>query len=138
VSKELGDQALDTNAIIAYRRGDPLVAAWIENCAAILFPVVVVGELEYGAFHSARPEENLQAFGEFFARGTVLDISRATARRYAQIRHHLAVEGKPIPEADLWIAAQCLENDLALLTEDSHIELVPGLTRYSWITPLPS
>jgi tRNA(fMet)-specific endonuclease VapC len=138
VSKEIGDLALDSNAVIAYFLDDENAVAWVEASDALFFPVIVVGELEYGAIHSSRPKKNLKRLLSFLDQGTVLDVSRDTARNYAEIREALANRGKPIPEADLWIAAVCLENGLPLLSEDQHFRHVPGLRWSDWTKPVPA
>jgi tRNA(fMet)-specific endonuclease VapC len=100
------------------------------------YSVIVVGELEYGAFHSSRPKKNLKRLWSFLKQGTILDVSRVTARRNAHIRQDLAAKGKPIPEADIWIAATCLENDFALLSDDQHFKQVPKLKCFNWTEPI--
>ena len=132
MSKEIGDLALDSNAIIAYFADDEKAAAWIESASALFVSVIVIGELEYGAFHSSRPKKNLKRLWSFLKQGTVLDVSRVTARKYAQIRQDLAAKGRPIPEADIWIASACLENDFPLLSDDAHFKQIPELNWFDW------
>jgi predicted nucleic acid-binding protein len=67
----------------------------------------------------------------------LLDVTRSIADRYAEIRQSLSGKGTPIPEADLWIAATCVEHDLPLLSEDAHFDRVSGLRRCDWIQPPP-
>ncbi len=74
----------------------------------------------------------LGAFADLCA---LLDVTRDVGDRYAEVRQALAKKGTPIPEADLWIAAICLEHELAVLSEDAHFDRVPGLTRYDWTRP---
>ena len=50
--KANGNLAVDTNAIIAYRQGIPEVCSLIEGADTILLPVIVLGELLYGAANS--------------------------------------------------------------------------------------
>jgi len=109
VSKEPADLALDTNAVIAYRGDDSAAAAIMEASGSIAIPVVVFGELGYGALHSAKPQENLERLRALLGVCAVLEITLSTAQRYAEIRQALSVIGRPIPEADLWIASACLE-----------------------------
>jgi tRNA(fMet)-specific endonuclease VapC len=138
VSKAVGDLALDSNSVIAYFSDNEKVVAWIEAADALFFPVIVVGELEYGALHSSRPKRNLKRLVRFLEEGTILDVTRDTARRYAEIRQALTKQGTPIPEADLWIAAVCRENSLPLLSEDVHFRWVPSLTWHDWTKPIPA
>jgi len=136
VSREIGDLALDSNAVIAYFADNEKAADWIESASALFFSVIVAGELEYGAFYSLRPKKNLKRLWSFLKQGTILDVTRFTARKYAEIRQDLAMKGKPIPEADIWIAAACLENDLPLLSDDAHFRQVPNLNWLDWTKPI--
>lgn len=63
-----GKLAVDTNAVIAYRQGIPQVCRLIEGADTILLPVIVLGELLYGAANSTRPQENEQATRKFLHR----------------------------------------------------------------------
>lgn len=47
--KVSGRLAVDTNAVIAYRAGIPEVCSLVERADIILLPVIVLGELFYGA-----------------------------------------------------------------------------------------
>jgi tRNA(fMet)-specific endonuclease VapC len=133
VSKAIGDLALDTSAAVACIRGEPSAAEWVSRGGALYLPVICVGELRYGALHSARPTENLARLGPFIDLCAVLTVTVPVAERYAQVRQALAQKGTPIPEADLWIAAIALEHELPLLSNDAHFDQVAGLTRYDWI-----
>ena len=55
--KANGRLAVDTNAVIAYREGIPAICTIIDN-KDIFLPVIVLGELRYGAINSARPAQN--------------------------------------------------------------------------------
>ena len=37
--------------------------------------------------------------------------------------------GTPVPDNGLWIAALCIEHDLALVTRDRHFDKIPQLRR---------
>ena len=50
---------LDTNSVIAYINGDPEVARRIELIPELLLPSIVIGEMAYGAYQSARRDENI-------------------------------------------------------------------------------
>lgn len=137
MSKEIVKLAFDTNAVIAYLGEDPRAIAWVAFATESYFPVVVKGELEYGAIHGSRAEENSLRLERFFAKWAVLDITRNTTHYYATTREALTLRGRMIPESDLWIAAVCLEEGLPLVTEDAHFDAVPGLKRYNWTEPPP-
>jgi len=59
--KVSGKIAVDTNAVIAYREGIVAVCTLMEGADTIFLPVVVLGELLYGAVNSAQPQKNEQA-----------------------------------------------------------------------------
>ena len=52
----------------------------------------------------------------------------ARARRARRLRR----QGTPIPTNDLWIAAQCVEHDWTLVTDDEHFTYVAELTVETW------
>jgi tRNA(fMet)-specific endonuclease VapC len=51
---------------------------------------------------------------------------------YAQTRLALKRKGRPIPMNDVWIAAQCLEHDWVLVTDDTDFDYVDGLKLERW------
>ncbi|MGQ9630272.1 MAG: type II toxin-antitoxin system VapC family toxin [bacterium] len=127
-----GRLAVDTNAVIAYREGVPEVCALIEGADIILLPVIVLGELLYGAVNSARPQENEQAVRKFLAQSILIPIDESIAVRYATVRLKLKRMGHPIPENDIWVTATCLEIDATLLSRDTHFECIPDLRVINW------
>lgn len=50
---------------------------------------------------------------------------RETAEQYARIFVQPKRAGTPIPDNDLWIAAQVLECDLVLITRDRYFQGIP-------------
>ncbi len=132
MSKAIGDLAVDTNGAIAYLQGHPQVVSWIEAADALFLPVICYGELRYGALHSMKASDNLAKLEAFVDLCALLDVTRGVTVRYAEVRQSLAQRGTPIPGADLWIAATCLEHGLAILSEDTHFDRVSGLMRFDW------
>ena len=120
--------ALDTNVAIALLRGNTQLLADAkvqpEDCA---LPVIVTGELLFGARNSGRPAENLAAYRRFVHDLHSLLFDGLAAEHYAQIRLVLKLKGRPIPENDMWIAAICRAHDVPRLTFDRHFAKVPGL-----------
>jgi tRNA(fMet)-specific endonuclease VapC len=130
--KANGRLIVDTNAVIAYREGIAEVCEIMDSADALFLPVIVVGELLYGAINSARPYENRQATDNLISISTLIFIDKPIAVQYANVRLALKKKGFPIPENDLWIAATCLEFDLPLLSSDRHFNYVPGLNVINW------
>ena len=129
-----GKLAVDTSAVIAYMEGVGSVRSLLESADTIFSPVVVLGELLYGAANSAQPEKNEQTVRQFLAHSVLLPIDETIADQYATTRLELKKIGHPIPENDLWIAATCLELGIPLLTADGHFDYVQGLQVVNWVT----
>ena len=127
-----GRLAVDTNAVIAYREGIPIVCTLIEEADILFLPAVVLGELLYGSLNSAKPQKNEQAVHKFLAQSVLVPIAEAIATRYATVRLKLKKMGHPIPENDIWVAATCLELGVPLLTRDGHFDYIGGLEVINW------
>ena len=95
-------------------------------------PAIAIGELYYGAQHSARVEKNMNQVGEFAAHSTVLPIELATAEHYGQIKNELKTKGHPLPENDVWIAAIAQQHSLTVVTRDQHFKEIDGLLLEEW------
>jgi tRNA(fMet)-specific endonuclease VapC len=103
---------LDTNAVIALFRGDSSLAEKLDDAEEVFVPSIVLGELLYGAYGSARREENASRVRRFAAATPVLVCDSATAEEYGRIKDRLRSKSKPIPENDLWISALALQHGL--------------------------
>jgi tRNA(fMet)-specific endonuclease VapC len=123
-----GKISLDTNIVIRLFKNDPVVIQKLTLNTSVCLTVPVIAELLYGAENSAKREENLKKHNKFIDACNILTITRKTAEQYSKIRMQLKKQGNPIPENDLWIAASCIENQIPLITDDSHFEGVEGLT----------
>jgi tRNA(fMet)-specific endonuclease VapC len=77
----------------------------LERAVEVFTPIIVLGELYYGANKSSQVHENAIRITEFASRNAVLLCDIATARWYGQIKDALQKKGRPIPENDIWIAA---------------------------------
>ena len=123
-----GKIALDTDIAIKFLNGDTAIDIFLSNYSEIYLPVVVVGELIYGALNSKHAEQNLERHKRLIQRSRILEISEATATTYAKTRMGLKKKGKPIPENDLWIASICIEQRIPLLSNDGHFKDIENLT----------
>jgi tRNA(fMet)-specific endonuclease VapC len=127
-----GKFLLDTNIVIAIFAKEANVQTQLVNVKEIFVPAIVLGELYYGAYKSARVPENIAKIDGFAASSTVLVGDTATAQAYGQIKNSLRAKGRPIPENDIWIAAIAMQYNLALATRDSHFGDVDGLVIETW------
>lgn len=128
----LGNTAIDSNIAIRYLNNDTNVVQKVLGMTTIVLPVVVIGELLFGAENSARPIENLSRYLQFIDACVVVSMGKQTAEFYSKVRHSLKQKGRPIPDNDIWIATQCLENEWKLATDDEHFAYVDGLVVEKW------
>jgi tRNA(fMet)-specific endonuclease VapC len=127
-----GKRLLDTNVIVAFLTEDQQVQERLDAVPELLIPMVVMGELYYGAAHSGRPQQNV-AMIETFARSCVLlGIDVETAQLYGSLKAEQRTKGRPLPENDLWIAACARQHNLVLVTRDRHFDQVAGLSTEIW------
>ena len=125
---------LDTNAVIAVMK-DPrgTVARRLRTHAArdIAVSAVVLHELYFGAFRSARVEHNLARVEAL--RFPVLALDADDARAAGEIRAALAARGTPIGGYDLLIAGQARARGLTVVTANGReFERVDGLIVEDW------
>jgi predicted nucleic acid-binding protein len=110
---------LDTSALIGPITGEgPRLDG---DCAV---SVVTVGELHAGvllATEGAAQAARLRRLATVLGAATVVDIDRAVAARYGELR---AATGRH-PSNDLWIAATALAHDLTLVTMDEGQAALP-------------
>ena len=126
----------DTNVWIALLNAPPsLVKSRFQACdpTQIYLCDVVKMELYYGAFRSARREQNLALLDGLFATFTSLSFDGAAARTCGELRAMLADIGKPIGPYDVQIAAIALVNELTLVTHNvSEFQRVTNLAVEDW------
>jgi tRNA(fMet)-specific endonuclease VapC len=127
-----GRYLLDTNIIIALFANETSVQQRLAEASEVFVPSIVVGELYYGAYKSARIEANLARLDTFVASNTILPCDAAMARQYGAIKNTLRAKGRPIPENDIWIAAVALQYHLTLVARDGHFQAVDGLVVEQW------
>ncbi|MBW1942529.1 MAG: type II toxin-antitoxin system VapC family toxin [Deltaproteobacteria bacterium] len=97
---------LDTTAYVGFKRNDIETVEIILQAEQILFSPVVLGELMFGFRNGTRFKENMA---------------------YSRIAAQLKRQGTPIPNNDIWIAAQTQEHGAELITFDQHFKRISGL-----------
>jgi tRNA(fMet)-specific endonuclease VapC len=128
----IGSVLLDTSVVVDYLRQDPHLHQKIDQSDDVYLPLVVLGELLYGA-HKSMKKDKMLAQVKGFIDGCILILpDEATADFYGQIKAELSTLGKPIPQNDIWIAAAAKQHDLPVVTRDQHFSFVPGLNVLSW------
>ncbi|MFZ5830331.1 MAG: type II toxin-antitoxin system VapC family toxin [Planctomycetota bacterium] len=122
-----GDVLVDTNAIIAFVSGDPLIARRVSSAESIQLSFVVLGELSFGVERSTRRIENQLRIERIRQACVFLPCDAETAIEYGRVKNRLRAAGRPIPEGDIWLAAQSFRHGVPVLSRDRHFSFVEGL-----------
>ena len=127
---------LDTNAYIAFKRGEREVVEVHRMAERLAINTTVLGELLAGFSQGTQEDRNREELAEFLDSPPVrvMPLSERTAEYYAVVYRNLKKKGRPIPTNDMWIAATALEHGLALLTLDRHFHEVENL----WVGSRPA
>jgi tRNA(fMet)-specific endonuclease VapC len=124
---------LDTNSIIAVIKGNARVLSELRKHSPQDFaiPAIALHQLFYGAFRSARVQENLERIDRLqFA---VLEFEPEDARQSGRIRAELAALGTPIGPYDVLIAGQAVARNLILISRNKReFARVDGLRTEDW------
>jgi tRNA(fMet)-specific endonuclease VapC len=123
---------LDTNIITAWLKGEKTVADKIDKAKEIHIPIIVAGELYYGALYSTRVQKNIADIKSITGNYNVLLIDEAVTLAYGNIKAALRKKGKPIPENDIWIAAIAQNYQLVLVTRDKHFKEIDSIKIKHW------
>ncbi len=127
-----GRVLLDTNIVIATFRLERRVGQRLARCQQVFLSSIVLGELYFGAYNSARVNENLTRIEDLAPTTTVVHCDKGTAQLYGRIRGLLRQKGRPLPDHDIWIAATALQHELTLVTREQHFGEVEGLEMEAW------
>ncbi|MBZ0300413.1 MAG: type II toxin-antitoxin system VapC family toxin [Anaerolineae bacterium] len=123
---------LDTNAAIARINGDQVLEQLLKDASEIFVPVIVLGELYYGAENSAKVQDNLEQVESFRRNVVALNCDVDTAQEFGRLAHEQRLKGQMIPDNDMWIAAIARQHNLIVISRDKHFESVDDLTLESW------
>lgn len=129
---------IDASVLIDHERGRIDVSSRTRGREGEEFflAVVTASELLHGVRRAPRPAVRAKrsAFVEaVLDRFPILPIDLATARAHARLWADLAAAGTAIGPHDLWLAATCLANGLAIATGNRRdLRRVPGLEVELW------
>jgi tRNA(fMet)-specific endonuclease VapC len=123
---------LDTNIITAWLKGETALADKIDKAKEIHIPIIVLGELYYGALYSTKVEKNIRDIKSITSNYNVLKVDEETTIAYGNIKAALRKKGKPIPENDIWIAVIAKRYELIVVTRDKHFKEIESINIKSW------
>jgi tRNA(fMet)-specific endonuclease VapC len=127
---------LDTNAVSAVMRGNPLMDERLLQLDPTDWCISAVthSEICYGL--SLRPEATtlIRAADAFLAVATTLAWDATAAAAHGRLRAQLRQAGTPIGDFDEMIAAHALSVGAVLVTSNErHVRRISGLTVENWI-----
>lgn len=125
---------LDTNIAIGFLKGHRTIVENLKQADKVYLPVIVVGELLYGAKKSSQPARNLKRFRSFINDCTLIAIDEEISEHYSNIKLELSKKGTPIPENDIWIAATAIYYSTTLATNDNHFTCIDNLKILTGLT----
>ena len=110
---------LDTNAVIALLKWNPVMVARLREHAPRRFweSVIAALELYFDAFKSARTTANLARIGRLGI--PIVDFAREDTAEAGRIRATLASDGTQIGPYEVLIAGQAKVRELILITRDT-------------------
>jgi len=123
---------LDTSVIIAFWRNEQSLQARLASRDRFFVSCISIGELRVGLLRAASAERERVSLERLTEVSVSLPCTESTAVYYAQVKAQLFEVGQPIPDNDVWIAAQAREHDLTLVTRDQHFHRVTGLAVETW------
>lgn len=123
---------LDTNIISALFKGEDEIASKIDKATQVYIPLIVLGELYYGAYNSLHVHKNIENILQLSTRYELAGIDDITTKAYGAIKAALKKNGTPIPENDIWIGAIALRNDYTIITRDKHFKEIKGINIKHW------
>ena len=130
---------LDTNIVSHVLNGHPQVVRRLvaTPMALLCISAVTAGELQFGLAKRPAARSLRAAVEAFLLRVDVLPWSRATAVHYGALRAELTRAGKLLAPLDILIAAQAIEVDAILVTNDAAFAQVRGLRLEDWTRSSP-
>jgi predicted nucleic acid-binding protein len=120
---------IDTNAYVAFKRGDPSAIEIIRYAEVLAMSPIVLGELLSGFKCGNKTKKNREELQQFLqsSRIKLIPITSDTANFYSSIYSFLKNKGTPIPTNDMWIAAQALEKGCVVYSYEKHFKALQGI-----------
>lgn len=129
---------LDTDTCVYWLKGRPAIRErlLIIGLDQVAISVITVAELYYGAYNSARVNENLARAQAFARQIAVLPLDDATLVVFGRLKAEFRRQGQPPADFDLLIAASALAQGRILVTNNvRHYARIPSLQLENWLNP---
>lgn len=126
---------LHTDTCIFWLKGSEAVDRRIRDAPprALAITVITECELYYGAYKSAKREQNIAVVDALRRRMMTLHTSPETGPVYGALKADLERRGEILDDADILIASISLAHRRVLVTHNAkHFRRIPGLTIEDW------
>jgi tRNA(fMet)-specific endonuclease VapC len=127
-----GNYLLDTNIVIHFFAQDEDIESRLGKAEKVFLPIIVLGELFFGAFNSKEITSNLDKLLSFASQFELILLDEETSREYGRIKAELRRKGRPIPDNDIWLAALARQYDAVIASRDNHFEFIDNVSWESW------
>jgi tRNA(fMet)-specific endonuclease VapC len=126
---------MDTDVCIELLRGNRKVIEYREGeKEPIAVSFMSASELYYGAYKSSQPIKNSRLVDEFLLTVEIVQSTLQIARCFGELKSRLQTAGLAIEDADLFIAATCIEACNKLVTGNiRHYQRVEELRLENWL-----
>lgn len=121
---------IDSDVLIYFLKGKQEAVATLSGIlpSELYISRINYAELLYGAYNSARVEENLKIIIPFLKNFQVLEFDEEAVVIFAKEKSRLKKIGNIIADMDLMIASIAIKNDCTLITNNlKHFERVSNL-----------
>jgi tRNA(fMet)-specific endonuclease VapC len=129
---------LDTDICVYWLKGNEEIEknVVLKGLEEISICFITLSELFYGAFKSSRINENINNIFQLESKLSVVESNPVICEKFGKLKAGLEKEGKTISDADLFIAACAVANNLTLVTNNTkHFHRVKELKVENWIKP---
>jgi tRNA(fMet)-specific endonuclease VapC len=126
---------LDTDTLIFFLKGNEQVTQNFRETSGQpkAISAISYGELVYGAYKSARPQENLAKVRRLAELYPLIDISSAIMESFGGIKAELSSQGITVDDFDLLIGCTALTCNYTVVTNNTkHFNKIPGLKLENW------
>jgi tRNA(fMet)-specific endonuclease VapC len=126
---------LDTDICIFWLKGNNKIEkkALTAGLDHLYISFITLSELYYGAYNSQKIKENLSGIKTLEGKLRRIDSDLESCETFGKLKANLVRQGNVINDADLFIAAGALENDMVLVTNnEKHFNRIKGLKVENW------
>ena len=126
---------LDTNICVYWMKGDESIEqrSLEIGLGNIAISFITISELYYGAYKSQKINENISAIKKLASKLGIVHSNDEICKNFGKLKTELEKGGKIIDDADLFIAACALANNLILVTNnEKHFRRIENLKLENW------